>query len=170
MSNRVFQAQIASSGAGQAHGVALTSSTYLALKGGNGTMIITVREVLISGFATSSAPSLLELCRVSTLETTATAIADPTSDGYENPSAIAQGTLDTVFIAAATGPQASATTTDIKLNLGLNLFGGIIRWQAAPGQEWMMIGNTASGGESVLYPYTGSTSGPFNALMIYEIA
>jgi hypothetical protein len=74
------------------------------------------------------------------------------------------------FVAAATGPTPSNTVTDSKLSLALNLFGGIVRWNAAPTQQWQIIGNTAPGGESVLWNSStgGGSSGLANAHIIYE--
>jgi hypothetical protein len=57
----------------------------------------------------------------------------------------------TAFIAASTAPTASTTVTDSTLDLGINGFGGILRWNAAPGQEWKIGGAAAPGQESVLY-------------------
>jgi hypothetical protein len=61
----------------------------------------------------------------------------------------------------------SATTTDGKLELGLTV-GGIYRWQAAPGEEWGQLGNTASLGESILSNFTGGGNGAVSSHTIYE--
>jgi hypothetical protein len=47
------------------------------------------------------------------------------------------------------------------LNLSLNAYGGIARWQARVGEEISSFGNTASGGEVSLSSKlgTGKTSG-----------
>jgi hypothetical protein len=74
------------------------------------------------------------------------------------------------FVAAATGPTPSNTVTDAKINLALNLFGGIVRWNASPTQQWTIVGNTAPGGESVLWNSStaGGSSGLGDAHIIYE--
>jgi hypothetical protein len=61
-----------------------------------------------------------------------------------------------------------AATTDPKLELNLNAFGGIIWWNAAPTQQWSILGNTASLGESSLSAFTGGTVGAISAHILYE--
>jgi hypothetical protein len=85
-----------------------------------------------------------------------------------HPSTAALAAAPVSFVAAATGPQRSAVTTDAKLEVGLNAFGGIQRWQAAPGEEWGQLGNTASLGESILSAFTGGTPGAISAHIVYE--
>lgn len=155
----------------QAFTTALTNSTYMALKGGSGTQLIDILEVLVSGMATSSTVAAMMLCRVSTLETTLTTpLVSPNSDGPSHPSTAALAAPPSPFVAASTGPQASAVVTDAKLNLGLNLFGGIVRWNAAPTQQYSMLGNTADLGETLLFNSStaGGSSGLANAHIIYE--
>jgi hypothetical protein len=67
-----------------------------------------------------------------------------------------------VATAWTTKPQASSTTTDAKLNLGLNTFGGIIRWNASPTQQWQLLGSATGFGCTILF--NSSTSGGSNAL------
>ena len=169
MSKRIFQAQNLTSGTGTAVNTLLTTSQYMALKGAAGTQRIDVLEVLISGFAGSSAPALFQLAHVSVIETTPTALAQATaSDGPMDSSAGALSSAPVTFIAAGTQPTTTNVTTDPRLNLGLNLFGGIIRWVAAPTAQWTQLGNTATLGESYLAAFTGTTSGTFSAHIIYE--
>jgi ABC-type molybdenum transport system ATPase subunit/photorepair protein PhrA len=52
--------------------------------------------------------------------------------------------------------------------MGLNAFGGIKRWVAAPGAEWWILGNAASGGESLLSAFTGGTVGAISSHIEYE--
>src|SRR6185312_1750081 len=138
---------------------ALANATYMALKGGSGTQRIEVQEVMVSGFAGSTAPAILQLARVSTVETTATALAAPNSDGPEDPATAALAAPPVSFVAAAAGPQRSAVTTDARLNLGLNTYGGIAKWNSAFSKPWVILGNTADFGESVLSAFTGTTPG-----------
>ena len=154
----------------QAYTAALTSATYMALKGGSGTQLVDVLEVLISGMATASTVAAMQLTRASTVETTPTALASPNSDGPMHPATAALAAPPVSFVAAGTGPQASAVTTDAKLNFGMNLFGGIVRWNAAPTQQWSILGNTADLGEAILFNSSsgGGSSGAANAHIIYE--
>ena len=147
---------------------ALANGTYMALKGGSSTQLIDVLEVMVSGFAGSTAPAILQLARVSTVETTATALAAPNSDGPMHPSTAALSAAPVSFVAASTGPQRSAVTTDGRLNLGLNTYGGIAKWNSAFSAPWSILGNTADLGESVLSAYTGTTPGAISAHIIYE--
>lgn len=169
MAKRIFRARNLTSGTGTAANTLLTTSQYLALKGGSSTQMIDVLEILISGFAGSSAPALFELARVQTVETTPTALTVATgTDGPAHPSTAALAAPPVSFIAASTQPTTSNATTDTSLGLGLNLFGGIIRWVAAPTAQWSQLGNTAGLGESILYAFSGSTSGTFSAHIQYE--
>jgi hypothetical protein len=154
----------------QAYTTALTSSTYMCLKGGTTTQMIDCLEFLVSGMATSSTVAAMQVVRSSTIGTTPTALAAPNSDGPMVPATAPLASVPVSYVAAATGPLASNTTTDAKLNLALNLFGGIIRWNAAPTQQWQLLGNTANFGETVLFNSTtsGGSSGQANAHYIYE--
>lgn len=144
------------------------NATYMALKGGSSTQLINIVEVYIGGLAGASSPTLMQLARVSTIETTPTALASPNSDGPAHASTAALAAAPVSFVAAAAGPQRSAVTTDAKLELALNAFGGIVRWVAAPGGEWSQIGNTAALGESILSAFTGGTVGAISAHIMYE--
>jgi hypothetical protein len=169
MSKFVFQA-VNFTPTAQADAGALTSSTYMAIKGGSSTQNIAVEEVLVSGFAASSSPTILQLARAGTVETTPTALAAPNSDGPMNGASAALAAPAVTFVAAGTGPQRSNATSAARLNLGLNAFGGIVRWVAAPGAAWGMVGNTATLGESILSAFTGGTVGAISAHIVYEPA
>ena len=153
-----------------AAGTAAATLTFMALKGAASTQITDVLEILYSGKATASTVAAIEFARASTLETTPTAIAAPHSDGPMHFATAALAAPVVPFVAAATGPTPSNTVTDAKLNLALNLFGGIIRWNASPTQQWTLVGNTAPGGESVLWNSSsaGGSSGLGDAHIIYE--
>lgn len=169
MSKRVFHATNYTPTA-QADTTALTSGTYQALKAAVSS-VVQVIEIMISGLAGSSAPTIMQFARASTLETTPTALASPNSDAFMNPIAHAISPAPVAFVAASTGPQRSATTTDAKLDLNLNAFGGIVRWQAAPGEEWWLHGAStvaAPAGESILSAFTGGTVGAVSSHIIYE--
>lgn len=147
---------------------ALANATYMALKGGSSTQQNDIQEVMVSGLAGSTAAANLTLARVSTVETTPTALAAPVSDGPMDPSTAALAAPPVSFTAAAAGPQRSATTTDAKLNLGLNTYGGIAKWNSAFTAPFSLLGNTADLGEAVLSCGAGTTPGAIAAHIIYE--
>jgi hypothetical protein len=149
---------------------ALASGTYMAIKGGSTTQLINVLEVYVAGMAGASAPTPLTLARSSTLAITPTALAAPASDGPEHPSTAPLAAPPVTFTAAGTGGQRSAATTDGKLQLGLTAFGGIVRWNAAPGQEFSLLGNavTAPAGEAYLSSQNLGTPGLINSHILYE--
>jgi len=148
----------------------LTNGTYAALHGGSSTQKLTVLEVMASGFGGASNPTILQLARASNVGATPTALAAPNSDGALDPSTAALAAPPVSFVAAATGPQRSAATSDARLDMGLNAFGGIKRWIAAPGAEWIILGNTASAGLSLLSAFSGGTVGAISSHIIYEPA
>jgi len=178
MAKRVFST-MNMSWIASAAGSAITSPTtpqYMAVKGGNGTAIIDVLEILISGLASASTLGGFIFSRVTTLEAAAggaalTTSAPKASDGLLNPSGQAVTNPVVVFNAASTtGLTPSNVVTNADLNLGLNMFGGILRWNAAPTQQWWVVGNTTTTGESVLYNSSsaGGATGLASAHIMYE--
>src|SRR5215475_14118345 len=169
MSKRVFHATNWTPTA-QADTTALTNATYMAIKAGASTLYQVV-EIWISGLASVTSPTLMQWARASTLETTPTALASPNSYGFMNPLSSALSTTSTAFVAASTGPQRSATTTDPKLDLNINAWGGIARWQSSPTEEWWIHGastTAAPAGESILSAFTGGTVGNVSSHIVYE--
>lgn len=175
MAKRIFATTAASftaSAGGSA--VALGSNStpnWMALKGGSGTQLIDILEVLFSGKAAASVVMAMYLVRVATLEGAITALAAPQADGPMHPATAALAAPPVPFCVATTsGPVPSNAVTDGRLQLGNNGFGGIVRWNAAPTQQFTMLGNTASFGESILY--NDSTGNGATALgdahIIYE--
>jgi hypothetical protein len=153
----------------QADTAALTSGTYMAIKGGSGTQRSNIAEIYVNGMAPStSSPMALQFARHSTIATTPTALAAPASDGPLDPATAALGAVVVTFTAAGTGPQRSAVVTDARLNMGINGYGGAFRWQAGPGQSFVILGATASFGEASLSAFTGGTVSPINAHILYE--
>ena len=146
----------------------LASSTYQALQGGSATQLIDVLEVMVEGLAGSSSPTLLQLARDSTVGSTPTALAAPATDGPLHPATAALAAPPVSYTAAGTGPQRSVLTSAARLNFNINAFGGIIRWNAAPTQQWSILGNTQPLGESSLSAYTGGTVGAISSHIIYE--
>jgi hypothetical protein len=151
-----------------ADGAALANATYMALKGASTTQITDILEIYVNGMAPSSSPMALCMARTAALETTPTALAAPATDGPNDPSTAALAAPVVTFTAAATGPQRSAATTDARLNCGINAFGGSYRWNAAPTQQWTMIGNALGGGESVFSNAPFGTPGAINCEIMYE--
>lgn len=169
MAKRTFQTGSLTFGT-QPAATALTTSQFMAGKGGNATQIIDYLEFLVSGMATASTVAAMTVAYSSTLGVTPTALASPGFDGPMNISATALATTVITYFAAATGPIMNAGPTIPRLNLGLNLFGGIIRWNAAPTQQWTSVGNAVNGGETVLFNSStgGGSNGLANAHIIYE--
>ena len=175
MAKRLFYAggfTFTATAAGSAIGTP-TTSTWMAVKGGNGTAIIDILEILISGMASASTVAAMTFARVTALEAAAggQALTAPSADGLMNPSGQAITNPVVVFTSASTtGPTPSNAITNANLNLALNLFGGIIRWNAAPTQQWWIVGNTTTTGESILYNDSSAfgASGNANAHIMYE--
>ena len=169
MAFRIFQTnQFTPTGTGDAAS-ALANATYMAIKGGSGTQRSNIAEIYVNGMAAStSSPMALQFARHSTIATTPTALAAPASDGPVDPATAALGAPVITFTAAGTGPQRSAATTDARLNMGINGYGGAFRWQAGPGQSFVMLGASAQFGEASLSAYTGGTASPVNAHIMYE--
>ena len=149
-------------------GSAASASSYMALQPtGSATQIVDLDEVLVSGTATASTVGAFMIAQMSAFAVTPTALAAPNSDGpmVQN----ATPTAQTTYIVAATNPTPSNSTTAPKLNLGLNMFGGIVRWNAAPTQQWTCVGNAAPGGAILINATAGSgATGTSNAHFIYE--
>lgn len=156
---------------------AATTSGYMAMVGSSTTQITDIDEILITGTASASTIGAFSFIPISTAQTGgATALAAPNGDGPMQSNATP--TANTTYIAATTTqPQASNGTTAPKLNVGLNTFGGIIRWNAAPTQQYTLIGNAvfAAGppvtfGQAILLNLSAGTgaSTTANAHIIYE--
>lgn len=160
-----------------AKGSAPASSNYMAMVGSSTTQVTDILEVLIGGTASASTIGAFALAPISTAQTGgASALASPNSDGPMQSNATP--TANTTFIAAVTTqPTISNSTTAPTLNLTLNTFGGIIRWNAAPTQQYTLVGNAvyAAGppvtfGQAILFNNSGGTgaSTTSNVHMIYE--
>lgn len=140
----------------------LTSTNYHALQGGVAGQRINVLEVYIGGQANASAPNIMMFARDSTVGATLsvgrTAALDPATAALTNP--------PVTFNTATTPPQRSATLS--LLNLSVNMFGGIVRWVAAPGEEIGLLGVAVNTGELSLSAFTGSTAGLCGSHFIFE--
>ena len=168
MAKRVFQA-VNFTPTAVADTTAMTNATYMALRGGSSTQRLNVLDFMISGLvASTSSPTILQFARHSTVATTPTALAAPNSDGPLDPATAALAAPPVAFVAAAAGGQRSAVTTDSRLNLGFNAQGGVVRYNAAPDQDFRILGNTAAFGEASLSAFTGGTVGAISASILYE--
>jgi len=168
MAKRIIT-NVAQTWAPTANNVAATQ--FIATKGGSTTQVIDWLEMLLSGMATSSIPMSIQVAYSSTLGLTPSAIALPNADGPMLVNATALANVVVAYTAAATGPTPNAAATLPRMNLGFNAFGGILRWNAAPTQQWTMVGNAVNGGETVLLADSSagqSGSGALNAHVIYE--
>lgn len=143
----------------------LTTLTFLAYQGGSSTQRSNLLEVYIGGQAAASAPNYFLLARDSTVMVGATSNAARLAALDPSTAALAAPPLSQ-NVGSSTLPQRSATLS--LLNLSVNLFGGIVRWVAAPGEEIGILGNTASLGEVSLSAFTGSTAGLYGAHFIVE--
>lgn len=133
------------------------------LRGGAGTQQLKINEVYIGGESGASAPTQMILARNSTISVGALSVGQ---NNLLDASATAPATVASFgSTAATTFPQRSAT--GYLLQLSLNAYGGIARWQARYGEEITVIGNTAPLGEVSLSSKvgTGQTSGH----IIYEL-
>lgn len=147
---------------------AMANATYMAIRGGSATQRINVKEIKADGWANTSAPTILQFARHSTVATTPTALAAPASDGPLDPATAALAAPPVTFTAAAAGGQRSAVTTDARLTVGLNAWGGIMRWLADMNEQFAILGAAASFGEASLSAFTGGTVGAISAHIIYE--
>lgn len=147
----------------------LANGTYQAI-GATSTTGLNVMEIYIGGQASASSINISQFAREHVLGATLTALAAPNSDGPMNtlhsPTQSQDGSVS--YVAATTPPQRSALTTSPRLTLSLNAFGGIVRWVAAPGEEWGIAGVTVDISESCLSCYTGGSAGLIGSHIIYE--
>lgn len=126
-----------------------------------------VYEIYEGGEASASSVNGMVFARDSTLGATLTALSSPNQDGPMNTLTAAAQVGSLTFVASTTIPIRSNVTTSAKLHLSFNSFGGIVRWVAAPGEEWGIIGVTASISESSLSAGFGSP-GAMSAHIVYE--
>lgn len=144
----------------------LANATYQALGANSALIGLNVIEIYIGGEASASSINLQQFARDSTLGGSLTALAAPNSDGPMVGFGAAAIALS--FVAAGTNPQRSASITAARLILALNAFGGIVRWVAAPGEEWGIFGVTVNISESSLSCFTGGSAGLIGSHIVYE--
>jgi hypothetical protein len=173
MAKRVFQATGYTATATSDSTTQLAQSTYQCIRGGSATQKIDVLEVLISGLASASTICVMQLARSGLIGSTSLVLAAPNSDGAEDASTAALTSPPLTYVGTSTGttgPARSSAITDARLNLAINGFGGIIRWNAAPTQQWNMLTCTVPAGESILSATNagGGGSGVVSSHVIYE--
>jgi len=170
MSKWSFDNVTFSPSAGVADAVAVTGG-FMALGGGSATQYIKVQEIQEVGQAVATSANIMLWARDSTFGVTPTALATPNSMGPIDQNTAVLAAPNTAYVAAATGPQRSSSTTVAKLNMSFNAFGGILRWQAAPDEEWGIYGTSTTGGagESSLSSFTGSGTGAMGCHIIFEV-
>jgi hypothetical protein len=166
MAKRIFQAT-AFTPTATADNTALTNATYMAIGAGSATQTLNVIEIYEGGQAAASAVNIMQFARDIALGVIPTALAATNSDGPMNTGTAALAAPPLTFVAAGTGPKRDNTATAARLNLTFNAFGGIVRWVAAPGEEWTITGTTVSVSESSLSSPTG-TAGAMGAHIVYE--
>lgn len=139
-----------------------TDAGYHALQGGSATQRSNILEVFISGLAAAASATALTLARHSTVGGTLSVGRLVALD----PASAALGAPPVTFNTATTKPQRSATLS--LLMLGLNAFGGLVRWVAAPGEEIGMLGASASFGELGISSLNTGSPGAVLSHMIFE--
>lgn len=138
---------------------ALANASYHALRT---TTASTARivDIIVTGEAPStSTVDEIRLRRLSTNATTPTDIAPAPLNPLFASAAVSQS-----YSAAATGPTIASTSHLV--DLGLNAFGGKVRWFAGPDEEIYLSAQTAPNGQVVIDSMSGL--GVVSTHMIYE--
>lgn len=171
MAKRTFQTTIAYT-TPTALGSAVTASQYMGMKAASATQLVDLLEILAIGISTASAVWGGVLARVSTNETGAqTALATPNSDGPQHPATAALAApVQTFIVAATTQPTPSSAAADTKKNVGFNAFGGELRVNFAPTQQFSIFGTATPFQEAVIFNDSGrgGVSSSANVDVIYE--
>lgn len=141
-----------------------TDNGYYALQGGSSTQQLRVLELYIGGLGTGSSASGMQLTfgRDSTIGATLSGAHQAALD----PATAALAAPMVTFQVATTKPQRSATLGYL-LTPAFSGNGGIVRWVAAPGEEIVLLGNTASFGEASL-SCVGGTITAVSSHLIFE--
>lgn len=152
--------------------VAATANQYMDIVGGAATQLVNIMEVYIGGQATASTVSNFLLARESSVGTGGlSAVATPFADGpLGNLTTALATTVPVAHSYVTLQPQRAATVTLGRLNLSLNTFGGIVKWTAAPGEEWQILGSIATGVSTMLSCSSANSgaNGVAGAHIIYE--
>lgn len=140
-----------------------TDSGYATfLQGGSATMQLKVNEIYIGGEDTASTPTTMVWSRDTTVA--ATGISG-NMNALQDATSVAPGTVAVFGCVSTTKPQRSSTQH--LLQLSLNTYGGIARWQARYGEELGIVSATQPLGESSLSSVTGT--GKVSGHVLYEL-
>jgi hypothetical protein len=168
MGKRVFEA-LSYTPTATADGTTLSNATYQEIEATGPTMYIEVMEIYEGGQASASAINAMVFARNILPATTPTALTTPTgSDGFMKTFASPLASSAVCCVAAGTGPNRASVASQARLNLSFNAFGGIVRWVAAPGEEWGILGTTTLVSHSSLSSPTLS-AGVMGSHIVYEI-
>jgi hypothetical protein len=133
------------------------------LRSGAAAQQLKINECYIGGEDSASTPTSMILARSSTISVGALSVGQ---NNLLDITSTAPGTTASFgSTAATTFPQRSST--GYLLDLSLNTFGGISRWQARYGEEISVFGATAPGGEVILSSKVGA--GKTSGHIIYEL-
>jgi hypothetical protein len=124
----------------------LVDNTYQAVRTTTASTLRVV-ELFIGGEATASTVNRMALRRLSTNAITPTN-QTPAALNPLSAASVSQG-----YVAAGTGP--TIASTQHLTNMALNVFGGVIRWVAAPGEEVYATASAVPNGELVLDSISG---------------
>lgn len=144
----------------------LVDATYpFLLQGATSTQKNFIHEVMFTGLAAASAPTIMVLGLDSVVAVTNSLGA--TQDDCALDSSVA--------VLAAPALVGNTNTTKPRrgaglhlMNLSFNAFGGSIRYVAAPRMSPAIYGNSPNNGEISVSAFTGGTPGLMGAHMIYE--
>ena len=167
MAKRVFQAATYTPTA-TADASALGSGTYQAIEASGATASMNVIEIYEGGQAGASSPCIMQFARSLVFGVIPTALTTPNGDGPMNTATAALAAVPVTYVAAGTGPSRTNTGTTARLNLSFNAFGGIVRWVAAPGEEFGITGTSVSVSGATLSAFTGGTVGLMGSHIVYE--
>lgn len=147
----------------------LANNTHQSIGASGATAGLNVIEIYIGGQATASSVNIMMFARDVVLAGTPTALAAPAGDGPMDTRTAALAAVPITFNFVTTTPnQRSSAVAQARLNLSLNAFGGIVRWVAAPGEEWGITGVTVNVSESSLSAFTGGSVGLIGSHIVYE--
>ena len=141
--------------------------SWMALGGSVPTQYIKMPEIFLTGQNPFGAVNILVFARDMTPGGTPVPLVSPSSNGPLDPSTAPLTNPPNAYTASIGGLPHRASTA--KLNLSFNGWGGLLCWQAAPGEEWGIFGTAPTVGESSLSGYIGSDSGQMGCHIIYEV-
>jgi hypothetical protein len=139
---------------------------WMALGGSVPSQYIKVPEIFLTGQNPFGAVNILVFARDMTVGGTSFPLVSPASNGPLDPLTAPLANPANAFTASSGAPKRATTA---KLNLSFNGWGGLLCWQAAPGEEWGIFGTAPTVGESSLSGFIGSDSGAMGCHIVYEV-